>query len=619
MKYYLSVLLRIFLLLLVIYTVLRLIFGCMYLAGDWNLTTLSKELALGILIDFSSLIYINFLFLLIYLFLLPLIPFRFRKTIVLILLLLINLPFIALNLIDLFYYQYNSRRSTIDIIYALPGSVSSFGGLLSDYWWLLGLFIVFSWILVKTVKKIISPLDKIATVKWFIHIPVSIVLIFLFILGARGINNRPLSPSTPLLYFDPVRQPFISNSTQNFVFSVLQTRSRLDTIDYFSESRMKEIFSLKKIYDQEAPFNRKNVVLFILESFSELNFMPGRLKASMPFLDSLRASGIVATNTFQNGHESVKGALSILASIPPFLDEPLFVSNYNNIQMDGIGKLLSREGYSTNFFLGAEYDHFNFAKLCKMVGIENYYSKEDLPIRNKAFDDHTWGIFDEYFFDFFAKVTDTIEKPFFNVLYNISSHPPFNIPSHRENQFNNTDPQLRALSYVDFCFQELFSNISTKDWYQNTLFFFIADHGLVQNPEQNYWYFKKNLHIPFFIYDPSARRGQSVTAITQQLDLVPTILDKLNYDKPFNSFGNSILREGMRFSLSKANGIYQLLDASGASGFDMQSGEVVYYYNFEVDSTFSDNRKQKVDLNTVNLIKAILQQYHNSLVRNSFE
>src|SRR3990170_35005 len=136
---------------------------------------------------------------------------------------------------------------------------------------------------------------------------------------------------------------------------------------------------------------------------------------------------MVCTNSFENGHESAKGVVAALASIPPFLDEPFYMSDYNSIPFNGIGTILKKEGYQTNFFLGADEDHFNFGKLCRMIGIDNYYSKEDY--NHPEHDDGTWGIYDEYFFQNFAEKMSGNPTPFLSVLYNISSHPPFAIPA----------------------------------------------------------------------------------------------------------------------------------------------------------------------------------------------
>ncbi|MGN6439331.1 MAG: LTA synthase family protein [Agriterribacter sp.] len=524
----------------------------------------------------------------------------------------INIPFIAINCIDIAYFKFTNRRSSIDLLYTVPHSTHSFTNLFFQYWILIAIFLAITTVLYFLSKKILNRL-KITIHNRNQYYISSFLFILCFVALARGFNNRAISPATPLLYFSPSLQPLVNNSTLNFMFSLIASKTHLQKKTYFSKDTINSTFPLIKQYDHSKGFNNKNVILFILESFSERLLNSTSKRPSTPFFDSLRNISTIATNCFQNGHESVKGAVSILASVPPFLDEPFFMSNYNTVRFDGIGTLLKKEGYSTNFFLGAEYDHFNFAKLCRMVGISNYYSKQEFNDKSK--DDNNWGIYDEYFFDFFSKVTDTIRQPFFNVLYNISSHPPFSIPKKRHQLFANKNPQYAAISYVDFCFKNLFNNFQSKKWFNNSIFVFISDHTIFADNENKYY---SKLHIPFFIYDPSDTSTKKIASITQQLDVVPTILDKLNYSKPFMSFGSSIFKDGYKFSISKKNEIYQIIDSSGVTGFNDQTDSIIYFYSNQSNAqpgekTISKTRRSE------ELIMGILQQYNNYLIKNSFQ
>jgi len=62
--------------------------------------------------------------------------------------------------------------------------------------------------------------------------------------------------------------------------------------------------------------------------------------------------------------------------------------------------------------MGAEYDHFGFARLCKMVGIDDYYSRDTYGKHPEQYDGN-WGIYDEYFFNYFSDVVSKKKQPFF--------------------------------------------------------------------------------------------------------------------------------------------------------------------------------------------------------------
>ena len=613
----LKIVLKLFLLLLVIYFSLRISFGVIYFGNEeFNFINSLQIIYWGLRMDYAALVYINVPFLLFFFLVNPVLSIVWQLRFSSIIFLLVNLPFIALNVIDLVYFRYNLRRSTVDVLYSLPASIHSFGFLFSIYWFVLLGFIGFSILLVFLSNKIIHNLRMVVPVKKYVQwLPPVLFFVFSLLL-ARGWGNRPIVPATPLLYFDPAIQPLVNNSTLNFIYSYTRYKSNVERKKYFSETQLDSIFSIRRQYDHQTGFQKRNVVVFLMESFAESYFREGPLKAHTPFFDSLRNKSMVCSAAFQNGHESVKGILAGIGSIPPFLDEPMFMSNYNSVPFKGLGSILREEGYTSNFFLGAEYDHFNFAKLCKMVGIDHYYSKDTYDQSDK--DDGNWGIYDEYFFSYFADVTSQIKQPFFSVLFNISSHPPFKLPPHRKPEFKiaGQSSQLNAISYVDNCFSQLFQKIKDEPWFANTIFVFFSDHTLLaKNNERSFLY--KSLQIPLFIYDSQKPLYREISKPVQQLDIVPTIMDMLHYSKPFMSFGNSFLRDQQGFSVSNMFGAYQLIDSSTITGYDDNSDRILYHYDRlrdkRLETDLSANKDVDVSKQST-MIKAILQRFNNSLL-----
>lgn len=607
-----KIVLRLFFLLLVIYLLLRITFGLIYLGFG---TDSVKIFYWGLRMDIAALFYINIPFFIYYFLADPFLSAVWQRRITLFLFSLINLPFIALNFIDLVYFRYNLRRSTIDIFYVFDDSIHSFGSLFKQYWYVLLIFIVLAVLFVLIVKRIVQKQQEdTSRISRFL---VPVLFIGILFLVARGWERRPIVPSTAILYVDPIVQPLVNNSTLNILYSCLRSSSSLDRKNYFNEPQLDSIYVIRKQYQTEKSFEKRNVVVFVLESFSADFLTESPDKAQTPFFDSLRSKSIVAVNAFANGHESVKGLTAILGSLPPFTEEPIFLSNYASVPFNGLGTLLKKEGYNTSFFHGAEYDHFNFAKLCRMVGLDNYYSKDTYD--HPEHDDGSWGVYDEYFFSYFADVINIKQQPFLSVLFNTSSHPPFSIPSSRRAQFNipGQRAQLNSVSYVDHCFRLLFDRIKSQPWFQNTVFVFCADHTLLENIDRRSYNYNA-YHIPLFIYDPQQPTGAVSTRTTQQLDIVPTILKKLGYAKPFMSFGTDFLADSAGgFSIARKNDGYQLIDSTTITCFDDQSGKTLYQYNYKRDSALMNNLliPGNTDVKTkTDLIKAIIQRYNNSLI-----
>jgi phosphoglycerol transferase MdoB-like AlkP superfamily enzyme len=610
--------LKLFGVLLLSYLLLRIIFGITYYRNE-SLSS-GEYFAVffwGFRMDFAALFYINIAFLLYYFFVDRFIRQPWGWRFALLLFSVVNIFFLAINVIDLAYFRYTLRRSTVDIFFILEDSLHSFGAVFSQYWFILLLFVLGCVLLVKITRRILKSEIKVRE-PWYI---VWLTPILFMAVGwgvARGFQSRPIVPSTALLHGNPSVQPWINNSTLNLLYSSIRFSAKPDRKHYFTNAELDSVFTIRRQYPN-GKFEKRNVVLFVLESFDQGFFNPGPRKAYTPFFDSLMRHSVVCENAFANGHESVKGIMAILGSVPPFLDEPIFISNYSSVPFDGIGSLLKREGYNTHFFMGAEYDHFNFAKLCKMVGIDQYHSRDDYNHPDR--DDGAWGIYDHYFFQYFADKLAREQQPFFSVLFNLSSHPPFRIPAPLAAglKVEGQSAQHNSITYVDYSFRKLFDAIRQEPWFSQTIFLFCADHTLLQDVYDRSRQYR-GFHIPFFIYDPRHPEGTRIHKTVQQLDLVPTILHKLGYTKPFMSFGNSIylndtLEKG--FSIYKANEGYQYTSDGMLTGFEDKTNRLLYHYNYLQDSLLMNDRSRSGDsaltLRT-RRIKAIIQRFNNSLL-----
>jgi phosphoglycerol transferase MdoB-like AlkP superfamily enzyme len=616
MKRRLVILGKLFLLLLVIYALLRLAFLFNHFPNEkWTIAGLAKLCYWGWRVDFASLLYINVPFLLLYFFAEPFVQHKLKTKWLVIIFSVINLPFIALNFLDIIYFKYTHRRSTVDLVDVFSDSSTAFGSFLKQYWYVLLIFIASSILFIALVRKIFKT-NIVKPSKHWVYFISTILILGLSFGFARGFAHRPIFPSTPLLYFDSRLQPLVNNSTFNFIYSVLRRQTVLEKKNYFSNRQLDSLYSIEHHYQHDSPFKKKNVVIFVLESFSKDFFKGGPQQAYMPFFDSLMQHSTVFNNAYCNALESNKGLPAILGSLPDVMDEPIYLSNYANIPLKGFGHILKEQGYNTSFFMGAEYDHFGFARLCKSLGIDDYYSKDTYGKHAEHYDGN-WGIYDEYFFSYFAKEVAKKKQPFFSVLFNLSSHTPYAIPAEtaRKIKVPGQKDHQNAITYVDYCFRQLFSSIKLQPWFNNTIFLFVADHGYRYEIKSNN--ILTEIQIPLFIYDPKQPVHQQVDRVVKQLDVVPSLMDKLNYSQPFTSFGTSFYRESPAFSINRLNGVYQYIDSSDFIGYDDRNEQLVFHYQYKSDSLLQHNRVKSnpsAARSKEIILKAYLQRVYNQLI-----
>jgi phosphoglycerol transferase MdoB-like AlkP superfamily enzyme len=301
------------------------------------------------------------------------------------------------------------------------------------------------------------------------------------------------------------------------------------------------------------------------------------------------------------------------------LDEPYYQSVYNGDKIRGLGTVLKEQGYSTHFFYGASVDHFGFGKFCKMMGIDQQHTRNDF--NDERYYDGNWGIFDHRFLPFAGRILQKEDTPFLAVLFNISSHPPFTVPAGIGSVTNvpGQKKYQQAVTYVDYSLRLFFDQIKNTTWYNNTLFVFCADHSLISAITSPFS-IHKAVRIPLFIYDPQDPVQRNIKGIVQQVDVVPTILDRLAYSGPFLSFGHSIYdSSASRYAMCKFHGL-QLIDSTYLFRFDAAADEPVCLYSIH-DTAMKNNllnrREYSPDQNRLLWYsKAVIQRYNNGLIQN---
>lgn len=486
------------------------------------------------------------------------------------------LPSLLVNIADIGYYSFHQRRMNYDVFYVLGDSVSDLSSWLIRYWHLFVFFALITTVYVWMARRIIFQQENSGKQPW----RTTFFTFILILIGVRGISARPILPSTPLLYLPSSLQPLASNSTLSLLYSVAKKERSLEDKALFPQSLSDSVFPVRQELVNEAPFQKKNIVIFVLESFSPDYLTDSSpLRAETPFLDSLQGKSIRFTNAHANGIQSNEGLPAMLLSVPPFSDVPYFHSIYANNALRPIGTVLAEKGYQSYFFLGAGKDHFGFEKLSKLAGIKQYISGDDYG--NSGDHDGHWGISDHYFLPFAAEYLKKQRSPFMAVVYNLSTHPPFYVPDRVEG-FQSTNkkgsPQ-RSAAYTDYALRLFFNQIRDQPWYTNTVFVFMADHTIQsilsdQVDELNTY------TIPFFIHEPVFVAQKNVDYPVQQLDLVPGLLDYLSYSGKFTAFGKSFRKPQDSHVIREYHGNLQIVSDSLVLGYNEELDSVMYVYPY---------------------------------------
>lgn len=448
-----------------------------------------------------------------------------------------------------------------------------------------------------------------------------IVFIGLIILGWRGgWQLKPMSTIDTIDYASPHDIPLVMNSP----YSIVTTYYRPVLDDAAFLPGMKKEYSTTHI-PSKGNFRRLNVVTIVMESMSKeyIGALNNLHRTYTPFLDSLISQSLVFDNAFSNGKKSVEGIPAVLASLPSWMNTAFITSPYAGDSFISIADLLDKQGYTTAFFHGGHNGSMGFDKFCEKGGFNYYYGMKEY--NNNADYDGNWGIWDESFFQYFAKNLDTLHRPFYAAIFSISSHHPFSIPAKYKNRFvqkKGDIPMMKCIEYSDFSLKEFFQTISKMPWYDSTLFVITADHA---GPSIDKYYSNRlgMYEIPIIFYSPHSNlKGRSHTTM-QQIDIMPSILDYLHYQQPYFSFGTSAFDTGAsvnHYAINYLNDVYQI--EKNPWCLQLVDNEVKGLYNYQKDSMLRNNlinKSLKVEDTLSNILKAVEETYNYSIIHNQIK
>ncbi len=610
------------LLALVLYQVCRLIFLVFnYHYFPNSFFEFVKVFILGIRFDVSAVVYSNIVF--IVLSILPVFRLLNSKTYQLVLtylFFLVNSIALMTNLMDAAYFEFSNKRSTADILNVISTGGDFFTMLpqyISDYWVLTLSFFVLAYLLIKNYPKH-TKVNILKTSYRKLHLRLlifSLTIATLFI-SARGVELKPLRIINAAEYTHSRNIPLVLNTP----FALIRTFDKKDLVkrDYLSETIIDELYSPIINSTSVENIKKDNVVIIILESFSkeyigELN----NNKGYTPFLDSLMKHSLVFTNTYANAQRSIEALPAIFSSIPPLMDNSYVSSNFSGNQIYSIANLLKAEGYNSSFFHGGINGTMGFDNFTAIAGIEDYYGKDEYP--NKNHYDGNWGIYDEEYLGYFADKLNSFEEPFFSSVFTLSSHHPYKIPSKYKGKFKGGNLKIHGtIEYADYSLSKFFEKVSKMDWYDNTLFVITADHTSMS--ASRYYKTKTGSYaIPLMFYHPgdSLLVGES-NIVTQQTDIMPSVLDYLNYKGEYIAFGKSVFDSlSTRSVMNYNNGIYQIIQNQYTLLFNGE--ESISLYDYKNDSLLKRNvleDSMNVAIKLEDDIKAIIQVYNDRMISN---
>ncbi|MFM1829054.1 MAG: Lipoteichoic acid synthase 1 [Bacteroidota bacterium] len=534
----------------------------------------------------------------------------------------INSIAFAFEFSDWIYFQFNFKRATADVLlfFTRKGdSLSILPGLFKVYWYLLVAYIAIINVFYRLNKnwtKAIEPVAYTSVYQKTIGIVFHIVWISgIALIAIRGgLQYVPIGVRNAVQVVANKEVPLVINTP----FSILTTLQNqfLETPNYTDiTSARAQVNTLKNF--SAASFQKKNVVLIILESYSKEFTSLGKAQSFTPFLDSLLHQGLICNHAFANGLHSAEGIPAVLSGIPSLMDEAISVSPYSTNTMPSFANLLAPYGYSSYFFHGGTNGTMSFDVYTAAAGFQKYFGRTEY--NNEADYDGNWGIWDAPFLQRVVTELNKAKEPFVSGIFTLSSHPPYAIPEDLKNKLPvGSLPAHQAVAYTDYALRQFFKVAAKQSWYANTLFVITADHTSPLSVDPYYRSEIGQYSIPILYYAPNdADLKGAYTSVTQQIDILPSVLDYLHYPKPFYALGNSIFHPSHPFAISYFNQQYVWIENDFVLKWIQERD--LYIFNKSKDSICLNPIQQSQKDNHLRHLQSFIQVYRNDLNKNAMK
>jgi hypothetical protein len=294
---------------------------------------------------------------------------------------------------------------------------------------------------------------------------------------------------------------------------------------------------------ESAPRDLNVVLIFQESSYNEYLSLFDGTSDTEPLLSRYKDRMEVFPNFFSTFAGSIWARFATLTGLYPVQDFNKFTKQH--VPVKSLFEILHDYDYSCSLFDSCFLDYTDFRSFLKGRDLDTVYDADTMPgPRNLPAVD--WGLREEVTLAAMQgqiKKYAAEKKKFCLAYFPVAPHNPFDSLSdrfrkrHLMNMGDFTPAYLNSLTYMDWIITSLVDQLKASGLLDKTLIIITDDHGEMLGanggPIGHGWAVTPELvNIPLIIMDP-AKRGYTVNgAVGSQVDLLPTILDRLNIPLP---------------------------------------------------------------------------------------
>jgi phosphoglycerol transferase MdoB-like AlkP superfamily enzyme len=245
--------------------------------------------------------------------------------------------------------------------------------------------------------------------------------------------------------------------------------------------------------------------------------------------------------------------------------------------LGGIPKSLIENGYKGSFLYGGD---LNFAQMELFVvtqKITDITGHVDFPMDKRL---TKWGVPDAFTFEKFAKdIENERKEPFLKILLTLSSHEPFDVPTHKFDE-----PYINSVAYTDSCLGIFIDKIKRSPLWNNSLIVLVPDHDM--RFPKTIAHFSPERHDIFMLWLGGAvKKPVAIDNLCTQADIAATLFGQLNIPADEFAFSRNILNpSGKEFAFYTFPNGFGMISPAGKVAFDCDSNAPVFSEGEATDS-----------------------------------
>lgn len=295
-----------------------------------------------------------------------------------------------------------------------------------------------------------------------------------------GMATSPLTSGSVYFHKNTFINHAAMNPVWNLFYSMVEGKKLIEPVDYYSDQEVQDI--MDELYDNGKShltvLNTKspNIILILLESFAQpvITELGGNGEAA-PNFNHLIHEGIFFNKFFSSGSLTSWALGAVLSGYPSLPGTCILYHESKAQKLPNLNHKLKSAGYSSAFLYGGDIDFAHIRSFLVMGGFENIISDKDF---SRSIPRSSWGVPDHYLFQRLIEEADHASSPFFHMLLTLSSHTPFDVPM--EPVFQGSGHLAlyqNSIYYTDQSLGDFIRTAKTRDWWDQTLIIFMADHG----------------------------------------------------------------------------------------------------------------------------------------------